>query len=61
MEHTAENTAGLAWKAIDQAAIGANILKRTIEHMCAGPFDHSREEAMDILNAAIEECFANAA
>ena len=36
---------------------GSNILKRTIEHMSAGPFDSAREQAMDILNGAIESCF----
>jgi hypothetical protein len=40
------------------AATGANILKRTIQHMSAGPFDTAREQAMDILNTAIEQCFA---
>jgi len=37
---------------------GANILKRAIEYMCQGPFDSDREDALDILNRAIEECFA---
>ena len=37
---------------------GANILKRTIEYMCQGPFDSDREDALTILNQAIEECFA---
>jgi hypothetical protein len=37
--------------------VGSNILKRAIEHMSAGPFDSAREEAIDILNGAIEECF----
>ena len=41
--------------------IGSNILKRTIEHMSAGPFDEPREQAMDILNAAIETCFEDEA
>jgi hypothetical protein len=41
--------------------IGSNILKRTIEHMSAGPFDSAREQAMDILNAAIETCFSDEA
>src|ERR1700722_4921237 len=36
---------------------GANILKRAIEYMCQGPFDSDREDALDILNRAIEECF----
>lgn len=38
--------------------IGANILKRAIQHMSAGPFDDARELAMDILNQALEACFA---
>ena len=37
--------------------LGSNILKRAIEHMSAGPFDEPREQAMDILNEAIETCF----
>lgn len=39
--------------------IGANILKRTIEYMSSQPFDADREAAMDILNTAIEQCFAD--
>lgn len=37
---------------------GVNILKRVIERLCAGPFDDSRLEALDIVNAALELCFA---
>jgi hypothetical protein len=36
---------------------GANILKRAIEYMCSGPFDSDREDALNILNIAIEQCF----
>ena len=43
----------------NQSRIGANILKRTIEYMSSQPFDADREAAMDILNTAIEQCFAS--
>jgi hypothetical protein len=36
---------------------GANILKRAIEYMCSGPFDSDREDTLNILNIAIEQCF----
>ncbi len=37
---------------------GANILKRAIEHMCSGEWSEDRADALEILNVAIEECFA---
>ncbi len=42
----------------NQLEIGANILKRSIEHVSAGPFDGAQEEALEYLNQALEECFA---
>ena len=39
------------------AAVGANILKRAIHHLCADIFERSREDALDILNEALEQCF----
>jgi hypothetical protein len=39
-------------------ANGSTILKSTIDYMSGQPSDQSREQAIDILNHAIEECFA---
>lgn len=36
---------------------GANILKRVIEHLCSGPWDENRADALEIANWAIETCF----
>ena len=58
MKHTAENTPGLAWKAID-AAKGANILKRTIEHLCCDQWSEDRADALEVINQALEQCFAD--
>lgn len=61
-ERNAINMADCIFKALTapprSTQKGANVLKRTIEHLCAGPFDESREEALGIVNEALEQCFA---
>jgi hypothetical protein len=41
-----------------QSTIGANILKRTIEHLCSDQWSEDRAGALEIVNAKLEECFA---
>lgn len=38
--------------------IGANILKRTIHHLCSDQWSEDRADALEIVNEKLEECFA---
>jgi hypothetical protein len=38
--------------------IGANVLKRVIEHLCADQWHQYRADALEIVNEKLEQCFA---
>ena len=43
----------------NQSQIGANILKRTIEYLCTNQWTEDRADALEIVNLALEKCFAD--
>ena len=43
----------------NQSQIGANILKRTIEYLCTDQWTEDRADALEIINLALEKCFAD--